>query len=65
MRIAVLVINYILVGIIALALIGASGQSGEALSNTIAGIVMLTPVAVVNLIYAHGNNIKKGEKNGN
>jgi len=59
MRTAVLVINYILVGVIVLAIIGAASQSGEDLANTITGIMILTPLAVVNLVYAHQQGGKK------
>ena len=53
MRTAVLVLNYILVGVLTLSFLGLSSQTGTDAGNTIVGIVMLTPVVVVNLVYAH------------
>ena len=58
MRTAVLVLNYILVGVLALAFLGLSSQTETDAGNTIVGIVMLTPVVVVNLVYAHSNREK-------
>ena len=58
MRTAVLVLNYILVGVLTLSFLGLSSQTGTDAGNTIVGIVMLTPVVVVNLVYAHSNRDK-------
>ena len=58
MRTAVLVLNYILVGVLTLSFLGLSSQTGTDAGNTIVGIVMLTPVVVVNLVYAHSNREK-------
>jgi hypothetical protein len=58
MRTAVLVLNYILVGVLTLSFLGLSSQTGTDASNTILGIVMLTPVVVVNLVYAHSQREK-------
>jgi uncharacterized membrane protein len=58
MRTAVLVVNYIIVGILGISFLGLSSQSQADASTTIAGIVMLTPVVVVNLVYAHSQRNK-------
>jgi hypothetical protein len=58
MRTAVLVLNYILVGVLTLSFLGLSSQTGTDAGNTIVGIVMLTPVVVVNLVYAHSQREK-------
>ena len=58
MRTAVLVVNYIIVGILGISFLGLSSQSQADASTTIAGIVMLTPVVVVNLVYAHSQRDK-------
>jgi len=58
MRTAVLVLNYILVGILALSFVGLPNQTDGDASTTILGIVMLTPVVVVNLVYAHSQRNK-------
>ena len=58
MRTAVLVLNYILVGVLTLSFLGLSSQTGTDAGNTIVGIVMLTPVVVVNLVYAYSQREK-------
>ena len=58
MRTAVLVLNYILVGVLALNFVALPGKSAEEAAISILGIVMLTPVVVVNLVYAHSQREK-------
>lgn len=58
MRTVVLVFNYILVGILTLSLLGLGSSTETDAGTTLIGILMLTPVVVVNLVYAHSQRDK-------
>jgi hypothetical protein len=58
MRTVVLVFNYILVGILTLSLLGLSAQTDADAGNTFIGLLLLTPIVVVNLVYAHSQRDK-------
>jgi|GEM_PF-7015078 len=59
MRIAVLILNYIVVAIMALAFIGlAYPAEGTDAGMTVLALVIFTPAAILSLVYAHSNNKK-------
>lgn len=51
MRTAVLVTNYIVVGLLAMALVGTTSEDNPA--GTMLGIILLSPAIILSLIYAH------------
>lgn len=59
MRTAVIVLNYIVVGILCLALLGITGtdiSSAESIQDslwTLLGVILFAPAVIVTLIYAH------------
>ncbi len=59
MRTAVLVLNYILVGLLGLNIIALTSQTQAEITWSVISIVMFTPFVVVNLIYAHSTRPKK------
>ena len=54
MRIAVLIVNYIWVGLVGLILIGLPNSDDP--TALLTGILMLAPLLVLNLVYAHKGN---------
>lgn len=52
MKIAVLILNYALIGIIALVMLGA-GAEPETAYTTILGCFMFLPAPIISVIYAH------------
>jgi hypothetical protein len=58
MRTAVLVLNYILVGILSINFLTISTQSESEAITSIVGLCILVPIVVVNLVYAHSNREK-------
>lgn len=60
MRLAVLILNYIVVAVMALAFIGlAMPAEGSDPTMTILSLVIFTPPAILSLVYAHSNRPKK------
>jgi hypothetical protein len=60
MRLAVLILNYIVVALMALAFIGlAMPAEGTDPTMTILSLVIFTPPAILSLVYAHSNRPKK------
>lgn len=59
MRLAVLILNYIVVAVMALAFIGlAMPAEGSDPTMTILSLVIFTPPAILSLVYAHSNSKK-------
>ncbi len=59
MRKVTLVLNYILVGLLGLMLIIMTGPEFTEVQGGVMLLVILTPIVVVNLVYAHSMRPKK------
>jgi hypothetical protein len=60
MRLAVLITNYVVVAIMALAFIGLGAPAeGTDPFTTVVGLVIFAPAAILSLVYAHSNRNKK------